>query len=246
MNCLNSDGDAVGRLERLQVFLARSGVASRRASEKIILAGRVQVNNRRITQLGEKVSPRDTVLVDGLQVIPEKRMHYLALNKPPLYLCSSSDPQGRPLALDLLPENLSERLYTVGRLDYRSSGLILFTNDGLFSSAISHPGRGIEKEYLVESTGLIPDEFIHCFLQGIAIEGVHYKAEAVERLGKRTLRIVLIEGKNREIRKIFSYFHLHPKELIRVRIGPVQLGGLEVGKSRPLTKDELKKLMERA
>jgi 23S rRNA pseudouridine2605 synthase len=127
-------------------------------------------------------------------------------------------------------------------LDYRSSGLILFTNDGDFAAKTSHPRSGIEKEYLVEAAGPIPDLMIEAFEGGILIEGVYYRSAAIERLGRKTLRIVLVEGKNREIRRVFSHFHLHPAKLHRIRIGPVQLSDLAEGKTRSLTPDELRDL----
>jgi 23S rRNA pseudouridine2605 synthase len=177
--------------------------------------------------------------VDGKPVLAEKRRIYLALNKPPGYICSSSDPQGRPLALDLLSGQITERIYNIGRLDFLSCGLLFFTNDGDFAAKLGHPGSGMEKEYIVEATGHIPDETVQAFVQGISVAGEFYQAHSVERIGSRCLRIVLIEGKNREIRKVFSHFHLHPRRLRRVRIGPVQLGDLAEGESRPLEKHEL-------
>jgi 23S rRNA pseudouridine2605 synthase len=227
---------------RLQVYLARAGVASRRASERFILSGRVEVNGRKVTELGTKVGPGDEVRLDGVPVKIETRRWYIVLHKPPLYLCSSFDPQGRDLARDLLPKDITERLYTVGRLDYLSSGLVLFTNDGDFAAAVSHPSREIEKEYFVEASGHIPDEAPEAFIRGVVIEGVRYQARGIERLGSRTLRIVLIEGKNREIRRIFSHFHLHPAKLQRIRIGPVRIGELRPGESRPLTAAEIEGL----
>ena len=225
--------------QRLQVFLAHAGVASRRAAEEIIAAGRVSVNGVTITTQGSKVHPGDTVILDGKPVQAEQRKLYLALNKPPGYICSSSDPQGRPLALDLLPKDICQRIYTIGRLDFMSCGLIFFTNDGGFASRLGHPRHGLEKEYIVEATGHISDETARAFARGIEIEGEYYRAHAVERIGSRCLRIVLIEGKNREIRRVFSHFHLHPSRLRRVRIGPVQLGKLLEGESRPLSTHEL-------
>ena len=223
---------------RLHVYLSHSGIASRRKAESYILEGRVSVNGRKVTSLGEKVNLDDIVCFDNERVKIEEKLLYLVLNKPPLYICSSFDPQGRPLALELLPHQ-GMRLYNIGRLDYRSSGLILFTNDGEFASIVGHPGSGIEKEYVVESTGPIPDHVVEDFLNGIEIAGVYYKAESVLKTGKKTLRVVLIEGKNREIRKVFSHFRLHPKKLTRVRIGPVKIGDLKEGESRPLSGEEL-------
>jgi 23S rRNA pseudouridine2605 synthase len=227
---------------RLQVYLARAGLASRRASEEFIARGRVQINGVTVTVPGQKVFPGDLVLFDGKPVKPEGRLLYLALNKPPFYICSSRDPQGRPLALELLPGGIPERLYNVGRLDFRSSGLIIFTNDGDFAARVGRPRSEIEKEYLIEASGPVPDLVIEAFSRGVVIEGERYRAREIERTGRKGLRIVLIEGKNREIRRVFSHFHLHPVLLRRVRIGPVLLGNLEEGKTRPLTPAEMEKL----
>jgi 23S rRNA pseudouridine2605 synthase len=221
--------------QRLQVVLAHAGIASRRAAEKLITEGRVSVNGEIVRTQGHKVLPGDTVLLDGKPVQAESRRLYLALNKPAGYICSSFDPQGRPLALELMPPDISERLYNVGRLDFRSSGLIIFTNDGEFAAAMGHPRSEIEKEYIVEASGLIPDSVIESFAQGLIVEEVRYQAKEIEKIGKRSLRVVLIEGKNREIRRVFSHFHLHPVRLCRIRIGPVLLGDLAEGKTRPLT-----------
>ena len=229
---------------RLQVYLAHSGVASRRAAEKLIAEGRVTVNGRQVTTPGEKVLPGDEVRFDGKPVQTESRLLYLVLHKPPMYITTSSDPQGRSLALDLLPP-CPERLYSVGRLDYRSSGLIIFTNDGAFAAHLGHPRAEIEKEYLVESTVPIPDRAVEEFARGVIIEGVLYRAQEIEKTGRKSLRVVLIEGKNREIRRVFSHFHLHPEKLQRIRIGPVELGGLAEGQSRALTNSEFSCLMER-
>jgi 23S rRNA pseudouridine2605 synthase len=182
------------------------------------------------------------VRFDGKKLTIESRLRYIILNKPPLYICSSSDNQGRRMALELLPP-ISERLYSIGRLDYRSSGLIIFTNDGNLAKRIGHPGFEIEKEYLVESTVPIPDRALEEFARGVLIDGVMYRSDRIERTGRSSLRVVLIEGKNKEIRRVFSHFHLHPKSLKRVRIGPVCLGSLGEGQSRPLGAGELKILM---
>jgi len=226
----------------LQVYLAHAGIASRRAAEGIIAEGRVSVNGVVVSEQGSRVSSGDVVLLDGKPVRTESRLVYFALNKPPGYICSSSDPQGRPLAIELLPGEIKERLYNVGRLDFMSCGLIFFTNDGGFAARLGHPGSGVEKEYMVETTGHIPDALIDAFEKGITLEGEHYRAQGVERLGSRAVRVVLVEGKNREIRRVFSHFHLHPFRLRRIRIGPVKLEDLEEGKSRTLRKFEIEAL----
>jgi 23S rRNA pseudouridine2605 synthase len=237
----HENGSGPGAL-RLQTYLARSGAASRRNAEKLIAAGRVTVNGIVVTEMGTKALSSDTVCVDGVRARIESVLHYIALNKPPLYLCSASDTENRPLAVNLLPPEIRERLYSIGRLDYRSCGLILFTNDGMFAARLGHPSSEIEKEYIVEASGVISGVVVEGFLAGVEIEGVLYRAREVERLGRKKLRIVLIEGKNREIRRVFSHFHLHPVNLRRIRIGPVRLGDLAEGKSRPLLETELRAL----
>ena len=242
MNLNQSYRDISGNLkpQRLHVFLAHSGIASRRACEELISQGRISVNGKIITIPGQKVAPEDIIHFDGKQVSGEKARHYYVLHKPPLYISSSYDPQKRDLALSLLPD-LKERLYNIGRLDYRSSGLLLFTNDGDFAYRVSHPKANIEKEYYVESTIPIPDRLIYEFSNGLLIDGILYKAQNIERLGNRELKIILVEGKNREIRRVFSHYRLHPSILRRIRIGHLLMGSLKEGESRPLTNEELNK-----
>ena len=141
---------------RLQVFLAHAGVASRRASEKIILDGRVAVNGLVVTELGTKVSSKDKITLDGKELSLEEQKRYVLLYKPLGYVCTQSDEKGRPCAVDLLREKYSERLYNVGRLDMFSHGALLFTNDGDFAARLSHPSAEIEKEYVVESSLPLP------------------------------------------------------------------------------------------
>ncbi|MDR2468067.1 MAG: rRNA pseudouridine synthase [Spirochaetaceae bacterium] len=223
---------------RLQVYLAHSGIASRRESEKLILAGRVTVNGNPVTELGTKVIASDAVSVDGTRVTIEQQMHYIAMHKPQFYLCTQRDPYNRPLARSLLPVHITERLYSIGRLDFRSSGLILWTNDGNFAAALAHPSSEIEKEYLVEATSFVPNEMIDGFTNGITIDNEYYQCRTIEKIGRKGVRIVLIEGKNREIRRVFSHFHLHPVVLRRIRIGAVWLDDLAEGKTRLLTEAE--------
>jgi 23S rRNA pseudouridine2605 synthase len=235
-----SEQDADGRLTgvRLQAYLARAGIASRRACETLIIGGRVTVNGLTAAVLGTRVNEGDAVCVDGKQVFAENRLHYVLLNKPSEYICAASDPQGRRLAMDLIPSHIKERLYNIGRLDYRSSGLIIFTNDGDFAMKISHPSSRIEKEYLVKVVGRIPDAVIEDFLHGITIEEEFYQAKSIKRIDEKSIGVVLIEGKNREIRKIFSHFHLHPVLLRRVRIGSILLSDLVEGATRVLSETE--------
>ena len=180
---------------RLQVYLARCGVASRRASENLILNGRVSVDGKIVTELGTKVSGKEKICLDGKQIFPEAEKRYILLNKPEGYVCSLADEKDRPIAASLLKDTYTERLYNIGRLDMLSGGAILFTNDGDFSATVEHPSSEIEKEYEVITVFEYPDEVLQKFLRGVRIEGVFYKALFAERISKNKMRIVLIEGK---------------------------------------------------
>ena len=228
---------------RLQAFLAHCGVASRRASEQIILDGRVSVNGIVVTELGTKVSPSDKVLVDGKEVHLEESKRYVLLNKPLGYVCSQSDEKGRPVAVDLLKSKYKERLYNVGRLDMFSHGAIIFTNDGDFAAKLSHPSAEIEKEYLVETSFALPRYLAEDFRRGIRIDNVFYKAKDAQELNSHKMRVVLVEGKNREIRRVFESREAVIKNLKRVRIGCVELGDLQPGESRNLTNAEVNGLL---
>lgn len=228
---------------RLQVYLARCGVASRRASENLILNGRVSVDGKIITELGTKVSGKEKICLDGKQIFPEAEKRYILLNKPEGYVCSLADEKDRPIAASLLKDTYTERLYNIGRLDMLSGGAILFTNDGDFSAKVEHPSSEIEKEYEVITVFEYPDEILQKFLRGVRIEGVFYKALLAERIAKNKMRIVLIEGKNREIRRVLKFFNIKIKKLTRVRIGCVYLSDLPSGKHRPLTSEEIKGLL---
>lgn len=229
---------------RLQAYIAHCGIASRRAAEQIILDGRVTVNGTVITELGTKVTENDVVTVDGNVIHLEAKKRYIILNKPAGYVCSSADEKGRQVAADLLKEKYTERLYNVGRLDMYSKGMILFTNDGNFAAKLSHPSSQIEKEYIVETSQNIPDDFPSKFEKGIRIDGVFYKCKKCEILKPRKIKIALIEGKNREIRTVLESQNIGTKSLVRVRIGNVSLDELKPGESRELTENEIKGLLK--
>ncbi|EPF28317.1 pseudouridine synthase [Treponema medium ATCC 700293] len=231
---------------RLQVYLAHAGVASRRACEKIIAEGRVSVNETLVTDMGSKVRAGDTVLLDGKPVHPEARKCYVLLNKPAGFVCTLSDEKGRPTAADLLKETYSERLYNIGRLDMFSSGAILFTNDGDFAAKIEHPSAQIEKEYVIETTQDFPPELLTRFKRGIRVDGIFYKCRSAAAVNRRKLRIVLVEGKNREIRRVLDSFNCTIKRLVRVRIGNLELGTLKAGEFRDLTAKERQAMLDLA
>lgn len=229
---------------RLQQYMARCGVASRRASEEVITAGRVTVNGNPVTTLGTKVSVNDEVCVDGKKISLEETKRYIILNKPAGYVCSSADEKGRPIALDLLKEKYSERLYNVGRLDMFSSGLIIYTNDGDFAARLSHPSAELEKEYIVDTSTAMPRELADDFMKGIRVDGVFYKCVDAVELNSHRMRIILAEGKNREIRRVFESREVGIKRLMRIRIGCVGVGELQFGQFRELTQDEVKALLK--
>ena len=228
---------------RLQVFMAHCGVASRRASEQIILEGRVTVNGQIVKELGTKVSENDEVTVDGKKIRPEENKRYVLLNKPAGFVCSLSDEKDRKVAADLLKEKYSERLYNVGRLDMYSKGMVIFTNDGDFAKTLSHPSAEIEKEYIVETSQNVPEDFPEKFEKGIRIDNTFYKCRKCQILKPRKLKIILIEGKNREIRNVLESEGMGTKSLVRVRIGNVLLNELKPGESRDLTQDEVQGLL---
>jgi 23S rRNA pseudouridine2605 synthase len=190
--------------------------------------------------MGVKVARDDDVRVDGRSVTPEARLRYLALHKPIHVISSAADERGRPMVTDYVPEEFEERLFPVGRLDFETSGLILLTNDGRFARVVLHPSFEIEKEYQVQCRTDIPANLAERFEAGIRDdEGVRYKARSVHCLDRRHARVVLTEGKNREIRRVFSILGADIEELVRVRIGPIRLGGLRPGGTRSLRDREI-------
>jgi 23S rRNA pseudouridine2605 synthase len=227
---------------RLQAFLARAGVASRRAAEQIILDGRVRVNGALVRELGSKVVPGDIVELDGKPLSAEERKRYILLNKPAGYLCSMADPEGRPLAADLLRGRVTERVYNVGRLDQWSSGLLIFTNDGDLASRLVHPSGGIDKEYEFLADAPLGEDFFLSFRRGLKIDGILYRALTAEKTGPASGKVVLVEGKNREIRRVLEAAGRKALKLRRVRIGPLAIGDLADGSFRDLSPAELEAL----
>lgn len=228
---------------RLQVYLAHCGVASRRACEKLIAKGSVSVNGSVITQAGTKVFSGDDVCVDGKKVFIEEKKRYILLNKPSGYVCSLSDEKGRPVAADLLKTAYSERLYNIGRLDMFSQGLILFTNDGEFARILSHPSAELEKEYIVDTSLNLPRGLAERFEKGLRVDGVFYKCRRAEEINARRMKIVLIEGKNREIRNVFQSEGAAIKRLTRVRIGNITIDNMKSGSFRELSNAEVQGLL---
>jgi len=241
-------------MERLQKVLARAGVASRRKCEELILQGRVRVNGQVVTQLGTKVDPaQDTIEVDGRPITLEDKV-YILLHKPRGYLSDTQDFRGRLSALGLVPAG--KRLYPAGRLDAESEGLLLLTNDGELAHRLTHPRYEHEKEYLALVEGEPTGATLRRMLGGVDHDGQTLRADAVERLypqaqahgwkeapsGRAWLRITLPEGKKRHIRRMCAALGYSVRRLIRVRIGPLELGDLLVGEWRYLTEGEVRNL----
>ena len=234
-------------MERLNKFLAHAGVGSRRYCDELIAAGRVSIDQSCVRDLGLKVDPAtQKIYVDGERIKPEKLVYWL-VNKPRGYLCTNHDPDGRPRAVDLVPQ-VEQRVYPVGRLDEASEGLLLLTNDGELAHRLMHPRFGVEKVYQVQIAGLPKDSDLAQLEEGIWLAEGKVRASQVRRLktqGNSTwLRIVLREGKNREIRRMLARSGHKVLKLKRIAIGPLRLHGLPTGKARRLTGPEIKLLRQ--
>jgi 23S rRNA pseudouridine2605 synthase len=232
-------------MERLNKFLAHAGVGSRRHCDELIAAGRVRVDGSIIRELGTQIDPAShSVSVDDHPIRTE-RFVYWALNKPRGYLCTNHDPSGRPLMLDLVP-HIEQRVYTIGRLDEDSEGLLLLTNDGDLAHQLMHPRFGVDKTYEALVAGAPSQDDIKQLLTGVWLSDGKVKAKAAKKLKRQGesvwLRIVLSEGKNREIRRMLAKLGHKVMRLRRTAIGPVRLDRLPKGKSRKLSLPELEAL----
>ena len=235
--------------ERLQKYLAGAGIASRRASEKLIAEGRVEVNGRRVTEQGIKIDPDcDVVKVDGKPVRPEEKLVYLLLNKPAGYVTTVTDPQGRPTVMDLI-QDVQVRVYPVGRLDYETEGLLLFTNDGELSFRMTHPKFKMLKTYIATVQGTLTEDRLRQLREGIMLEdGMTAPANVkiLRRENHKTIvEIAIHEGRNRQVRRMFKAVKNPVLALKRVSIGPLDLKGVAVGEYRYLQEHEIKKLRQR-
>lgn len=230
-------------LIRLSKFLSRCGVASRRKSEDIILNGRIKVNNNIILEPYYNVDcNEDIIMLDNNIIIKNNNKKiYIMLNKPKGYISDLKDVKGRKIARDLI--NIEERIFPVGRLDYNSEGLIIFTNDGQFANRIIHPKYCVEKEYLVKFKGMLTSNEIDCIKKGIVVEGV--LAHAIDMKYVKTAfnnqwySITLHEGRNRIIRKIGDIMNHRILKIKRIRIGHIELGNLDKGLYRLLKEKEI-------
>jgi 23S rRNA pseudouridine2605 synthase len=237
-------------MERLQKILSQAGVASRRASEQLMLDGRVTVNGATVRELGSKADPaHDDIRVDGRRIKVVQQHRYILLNKPRGYVTTRSDPQRRPTVLDLL-HSVREYIYPVGRLDFDSEGLLLLTNDGDLAARLTHPSHGIPRVYEARVLGVPDDHDLRRLARGIIIDGHRTQpAEAIVQLGadrsgrdagpKATLLITLREGRNREVRKMCEAIGHPVDRLKRVRIGPITDDRIRPGEFRELDAREI-------
>ena len=221
---------------RLQKFLSAAGVCSRRKGEEFIKAGRISVNGEVIVELGTKIDPdQDRVEVDGKAIKPANTLVYIALNKPKDYVTSCSHP-GQKVVVDLV--DISERIYPVGRLDKDSTGLLLLTNDGRIHHRLSHPSFDHEKEYDVTVARPIPDGALKKMSDGLPLMGTKTRPARITRISPRRFRMVLQEGKNRQIRRMVRKVGNEVTRLQRNRFANVKLGNLPPGKWRYLSQSE--------
>lgn len=231
---------------RLQKFLAESGVASRRKSEELIEGGKVKVNGR-IAEIGDKINPKkDTVTVNGKKIVKRKNYTYIMLHKPRGFITTMSDEMDRKCVAELI-KDVPVRVYPVGRLDRDSEGMLLFTNDGEFANAMTHPTKHVPKTYRVTVRPSISEEQITALTQGVIIDDrktapaeVHV---VLKEEGRVVLEIILYEGRNRQIRKMCEEVGLEVARLKRTAIGSIKLGMLKQGAWRELNEDEVRKLM---
>lgn len=228
---------------RLQRALARAGIASRRKAEELITAGRVTVNGR-VATLGESADPaRDDIRVDGQRLGAPPETVWLALHKPAQVMTTRDDPRGRHTVFDLVPD--IPGLTYVGRLDYLTEGLLLFTNDGEAVHALMHPSNAVERTYVAvvrgDAPGAVPVARRGVELEDGMVRPKHVAARPAGE-GKFELELTITEGRKREVRRLCKALGLHVDRLIRLRYGPVTLGDLPVGKIRPLTEDERRQI----
>src|SRR5229473_5401425 len=234
-------------MERLQKILSQAGIASRRASEQLMIEGRVTVNGDTIRELGTKAdASRDDIRVDGRRIKIPERHRYVLLNKPRGYVTTRSDPEKRPTVIDLL-RGVKEYVYPVGRLDFDSEGLLILTNDGDLAARLTHPRHGVARVYDVRVLGVPDDHDLDRLRKGIVVEGRRTNSADVEllplgRSAHATLRLTIREGRNRQVRKMCEAIGHPVDHLKRIAIGPIRDSRLKVGNWRDLTPEEVKRL----
>ena len=227
---------------RLNKFLADAGIASRRSADELILAGVVKINGKIIRELGTRVNPGDLVTVKGEPVSYLKHLTYLVLNKPKDYITTTNDEKGRKTVMDLIPIN--ERLYPVGRLDRNTTGLLLVTNDGELATRLMHPKYEVEREYVVGLDKKLRSDHAKQIVNGVQLDdGMTGRSELfITPQDQSEVTIILKEGRNREVRRMFEHFGYEVKRLHRSRYANISVSGLSRGEYRHLSKTELSSL----
>ena len=231
---------------RLNKFLSNSGLASRRKCDQLIEEGKVFINGKQVTELGSQINEKkDKVTVEGKTITLPSSFVYIKLNKPKGYSCTAQDEKGRKTIYDLIDSE--ERLFSIGRLDYDTEGLILLTNDGDFANKVAHPKFNIDKEYRVTVEGEIKESEMAVMRKGVVVDGQRMPSAIVNFIsyenGNTKLSVIIDEGQNRQIRRMFEAIGKTIKLLKRVRIGQVRLGGLRRGDYKDLTEVELNSLV---
>ena len=234
-------------MERLQKILASCGVASRRESEKLILAGRVRVNGKIITELGLKFSTHDRIEVDGKLIETESKVYFI-LNKPRGYLSTAKDDRGRKIILDLFPQKIREtyRLFPVGRLDFDSEGILIVTNDGDLMQKLTHPKFFVEKTYRAKYSGNLDSKKIARLENGIELEDGKTAPARIKRLPNNFVEITIHEGRNRQIRRMLAAVGCEVESLERIEFAGLTLNGIARGEFRALSNFELETLQNLA
>lgn len=226
-------------IERLQKFLSNAGIASRRRSETLIKKGLVLINGN-AAKLGDKVDPlKDQVTYNGKRIKPELEMHYIAVNKPKGCVSSRFDPEKRKSVYDFLPKELRDKVWSVGRLDFFTEGLMIFTNDGELTQQLAHPKFEHDKEYEVQTNQPITDKALDALRQGVEIGEKDVTSPAKVRVRDDKVYMIIHEGKKRQIRRMFEALGFKVKSLKRIRINKLLLGDLPIGKYRFVKKEEI-------
>ncbi len=234
----------MGEIVRLQRYIAMCGVCSRRKAEELITADRVKVNNQIANELGTKIEiGADKVKVDNREISYRSKLYHIMLNKPKGYITSSSDQFDRPTVIDLVSQDIHSRVFSVGRLDYNTEGLLFLTNDGDFAYKITHPKNQVEKTYIASLKKPLAISEINRLRRGVKIDDYVTQPAKVEILdsktNKMTIKITIHEGKNRQVRKMIEAVGSEVSELKRVSVGTVELGNLPLGRWRYLTAHEV-------
>lgn len=226
---------------RINKYIAKCGVCSRRKADELIINGKVSVNGKIATDLGLLIDEqKDIVRVKNKKIEIEEKKVYIMLNKPKGYVTTNSDQFGRKSTIDLIHENA--RVYPIGRLDMYTEGLLLFTNDGEFANRLTHPKNKVEKVYIAKVDSDINEEQLVDLRNGVDIGGYITAPAKIQNIGNNSLQIIISEGKNRQVRRMCEAVGLKVLELKRIQIGDLKLGNLPLGKYRYLTQNEIKSI----